>query len=101
MEILQGHGVPAGLMMYISDEPSDPHLQHRGYLRELDHPGLGTVLFEGPAFYGTHLPDVDLFPAPHLGQHTREICRRLLGMDEERVAELIERGVLYEPAEPG
>ncbi|HEV2368953.1 MAG TPA: CoA transferase, partial [Acidimicrobiales bacterium] len=97
METLQRHGVPAGRMMYISDMPEDPHLQARGYIRELDQPGLGPVLFEGPAFYGDALPDVDLYPAPELGQHTRELARDLLGLDDESVTKLVERGVLYEP----
>jgi len=97
MEILQAHGVPAGRMMYMSDEPGDPHLQARGYLRELDQSGLGPVLFEGPAFRSSALADVDLFPAPLLGEHTREICRNLLGLDDEQVELLISRGVLFEP----
>ena len=32
MQLLQAHGVPAGMMMYMSDQPDDPHLQARGYL---------------------------------------------------------------------
>jgi crotonobetainyl-CoA:carnitine CoA-transferase CaiB-like acyl-CoA transferase len=99
MEVLQGQGVPAGMMMYMSDEPEDPHLQARGYLREVDQTGLGPVLFEGPAFRSAAIPDVDLFPAPLLGEHTREICRDLLGMDDERVGALISRGVLFQPLE--
>jgi crotonobetainyl-CoA:carnitine CoA-transferase CaiB-like acyl-CoA transferase len=97
MELLQAHGVPAGKMMYMSDEPGDPHLRMRGYCRELDQPGLGPVLFEGPAFRSPAIPDVDLFPAPLLGQHTREICRHLLDLDDESIEALMARGVLFEP----
>ena len=97
METLQAHGVPAGRMMYMSDEPDDPHLQARGYLRGLDQTALGPVLFEGPAFHSPALPDVDLFPAPLLGEHTREICSSLLGMDDERIEDLVTRGVLFLP----
>jgi crotonobetainyl-CoA:carnitine CoA-transferase CaiB-like acyl-CoA transferase len=97
MEVLQAAGVPAGRMMYMSDEPDDPHLQARGYLRELDQTGLGPVLFEGPAFHSSAFPDVDLFPAPLLGEHTRDLCRSLLGLADERVEDLMARRVLFEP----
>ena len=96
MGVLQAHRVPAGIMTYISDMPKDPHLQSRGYPRELDQPGLGPVLFEGPAFRGSDLPDIDLFPAPRLGEHTRDLCRDLLGLDDAQVDELVGRDVLFE-----
>ena len=99
MATLQRSGVPAGIMTYISDMPKDPQLKARGYARELDQPGLGPVLFEGPAFHGSALPDVDLFPAPHLGQHTREICSDLLGLDGAAVDGLVAAGALFEALE--
>ena len=97
MSALQAHDVAAGMMMYISDEPSDPHLRARTYVREIDQPGLGTLMFEGPAFRSDALPDVDLFPAPALGQDTRLVCRELLGLDDALIDELLARGVLFEP----
>jgi benzylsuccinate CoA-transferase BbsF subunit len=97
MTRLQAAGVPAGMMMYISDQPQDPHFQARGYILELDQPGIGAILLEGPAFHASHLPPPITFPAPLLGQHTREICSSLLGYDEARIGELLEAGVLVQP----
>jgi crotonobetainyl-CoA:carnitine CoA-transferase CaiB-like acyl-CoA transferase len=94
MEILQAHGVPAGMMNYASDEVQDPHLRARGYLAEIDQPGVGPMILEGPAFYGSAMDRPFIGPAPALGQHTREIAAARLGLSKERTEELIAAGVL-------
>lgn len=99
MELLQAHGVPAGMMAYASDQPDDPHLQARGYLAEIDQPGVGRMTLEGPAFQAGAMGRVDIRPAPSLGEHTREIAGDLLGVDGDRIDELIAAGVL-EVTEP-
>jgi crotonobetainyl-CoA:carnitine CoA-transferase CaiB-like acyl-CoA transferase len=96
METMQQHGVPAGMMMYMSDQPRDPHLLSRGYILELDQPGVGPILLEGPAFHATGLPDPLTRPAPLLGQHTREICTGLLGYSDADVDALVAKGLLVE-----
>ena len=93
-EILQRAGVPAGFMMYASDMPTDPHLLARGYLQSVDQPGVGTMIFEGPAFHATSIAEPIVAPAPALGEHTREICRTILAIPDAEVSKLIEEGVL-------
>ena len=97
MEILQAHGVPAAMMMYASDEPSDPHLQARGYLLEIHQPGLGTMILEGPAFHTEAMAGPHTTAAPRLGEHTFDVGRALLGLDEVRLQELVAAGVLELP----
>ena len=101
MEHLQAHGVPAAMMTYSSDEPGDPHLQARGYLVERVQPGVGRMTFEGPAFHASGMGDPFIGPAPWLGEHSREIARDLLGLDDDHIEELVKAGVLEvtEPAE--
>jgi crotonobetainyl-CoA:carnitine CoA-transferase CaiB-like acyl-CoA transferase len=94
METLQSFGVPAGMMNYASDEPDDPHLQFRGYLAEVDQPGVGKLILEGPAFYGSAMDRPFIGPAPDLGGDTRDIAVTLLGLSTERAEELIMAGVL-------
>ena len=96
MSLVQAQGVPAGMMMYMSDQPQDPHLRYRGYILEIDQPGVGPILLEGPAFHASRLPEPITAPAPFLGQHTREICVSLLGYSERDVDLLIEKGLLIE-----
>lgn len=94
METLQSFGVPAGVMNYASDEPADPHLQARGYLAPVDQPGVGPMVLEGPAFYGSAMDRPFTGPAPALGGDTREIAVTLLGLSAARTEELIAAGVL-------
>lgn len=94
METLQRFGVPAGMMSYASDEPDDPHLQARGYLAEIDQPGVGPMILEGPAFYGSEMDRPFIGPAPALGEHTRDIATSLLGLTGAETEELIRAGVL-------
>lgn len=102
MALLQANGVPAGYMMYMSDQPLDPHLRERGYILEVDQPALGPILFEGPAFHATRLPDPITRPAPLLGEHTLDIWTGVLGRPAEEAAALIERGILtqHEATDP-
>jgi crotonobetainyl-CoA:carnitine CoA-transferase CaiB-like acyl-CoA transferase len=100
MEILQSFGVPAGMMTYASDQPADPHLQARGYLAHIDQPGVGPIILEGPAFYGSAMDRPVITAAPALGEHTRPIARQLLGLSDERIDELISAGVLEVTALP-
>ncbi|MDH3213743.1 MAG: CoA transferase [Myxococcales bacterium] len=97
METLQAHGVPAGIVAHAAHHFEDPHLGARGYRRPLDQPGIGPILVEGPAFRGSDLPEPIVKPAPRLGEHTREIASRLLGLSDAEIAEQIEAGVLEDP----
>lgn len=100
MERLQSRGVPAGLMAHARHHAEDPHLEHRRYPQSVDQPGLGSMLFEGPGFRGSDLPDPVVRPAPLLGEHTREVCAELLGLSGAEIDALLEAGVL-EDAPPG
>ncbi|HYK66062.1 MAG TPA: CoA transferase [Patescibacteria group bacterium] len=94
--ILQEAGVAAGFMMYASEMPTDPHLVARRYPQPLEQPALGKTIFEGPAFQASTIAEPLVRPAPTLGEHTREICRTLLEMNDDEVSKLIADGVLEE-----
>jgi crotonobetainyl-CoA:carnitine CoA-transferase CaiB-like acyl-CoA transferase len=97
MDTLQAHGVPAGIVAHAAHHFDDPHLGARGYRRPVEQPGIGRVVMEGPAFRGGDLPEPIVEPAPLLGEHTREIASRLLGLSDAEIADLIEAGVLEDP----
>jgi crotonobetainyl-CoA:carnitine CoA-transferase CaiB-like acyl-CoA transferase len=99
MAALQAQGVPAGYMTYPSDHARDPHFVARGYPRPIEQQDAGSLIVEGPAFLGSDLPDIALFQAPRLGEHTREVCRELLDMKDADIDRLIEAGVLEVAAE--
>ena len=94
---LQMFGVPSAPMYTAADQLADPHFQARGYARWLDQQGLGWMAFEGPAFHPSGMQDINVFEAPLPGQHTREIARDVLGLDEARIEKHIAEGSLEDP----
>jgi crotonobetainyl-CoA:carnitine CoA-transferase CaiB-like acyl-CoA transferase len=97
METVQGAGLPAGIVCHAGHHMGDPQMTHRGYTKLLDQQGLATILVEGPAFLGSDLPEVLVGQAPWLGEHTRSIAARLLGLSEEEIEALIAEDILEDP----
>ncbi|MEZ5165437.1 MAG: CoA transferase [Acidimicrobiales bacterium] len=87
-------GVPAGPMLTGATMSTDPHLEARGYLVRLDQPPIGGMIFEGGAFRATAMVGPNIFPAPGLGQHTRDIARDLFGLSADETEGLVAEGVL-------
>jgi crotonobetainyl-CoA:carnitine CoA-transferase CaiB-like acyl-CoA transferase len=87
-------GVPAGPMLTGATQSVDPHLEARGYLVKLDQPPIGGMIFEGAAFHASAMIGPDIFPAPGLGEHAREIAAERFGLPAEEIEELIVSGVL-------
>jgi crotonobetainyl-CoA:carnitine CoA-transferase CaiB-like acyl-CoA transferase len=97
MTLLQEHGVPAGFMQRVAEYPEDPQLAARGFFHELTQPGLAEPIptEARPARFGL-VPDPPLQPAPMPGEHTREVCARVLGLEASEIEDLMARGVLQE-----
>ncbi len=94
---LQMFGVPGAPMFTASDMLADPHFQCRGFPRWVEQQDLGWISFEGPCFRATGMSDVRVAQAPRLGEHSREICRELLGMGDGEVQGLVDAGTLELP----
>ncbi len=76
---------------------SDPQMSHRGYQKLVVQPDYESVLLEGPPFLGSDLPELIEEPAPLLGQHTREIASRLLGLCDAEIEALLDQAVIEDP----
>ncbi len=90
----QAAGVPAGAMLHSRDLATNEHLVARGFPVPVDQPAVGTILLEGPAFFGPAIAPPVEAPAPWLGEHTEVVCTELLGMDRAEVQRLVDAGVL-------
>jgi crotonobetainyl-CoA:carnitine CoA-transferase CaiB-like acyl-CoA transferase len=93
---LQSVGVPTGFMQRADEYEDDPHLAAREFLVDIEQPGMEPMLIENGPFRATHIPAPEITPAPEMGQHTREITRELLALDDAEVDRLIAAGVLQE-----
>ncbi|MEW5809884.1 MAG: CoA transferase [Actinomycetota bacterium] len=100
--ILQGHGVAAAPMYRAADLPADPQVVHRHLFGELVHPLLQRPIpaETAPAPY-RRIPRAALRPAPMPGEHTREICTRVLGLASKRIDALLAAGVLFDYQQEG
>ena len=91
---LQDAGVAAALVATGADlVDRDEHLAARGFYPVLDHPLAGPVRHEGIVARLARTPGALTAAAPLLGQHTAQVLGELLGLDEERLAELAAAGV--------
>lgn len=71
---------------------SDPHLEQTNYWKKMEHPTEGTLRFpRHPATFSKSNTDIYRLP-PHLGEHSEEVLKEL-GYDDERIQELIKKGV--------
>jgi formyl-CoA transferase/CoA:oxalate CoA-transferase len=99
-EIFIAGDVPSGPVLNIAEALHEPQVVSRGLLRTMDHPTEGELTVVGPPLRinGKSTTPV-IRPAPLLGEHTRSVARDILGMDEERVEDMIVRGVIQAPSE--
>ncbi|MEM9176093.1 MAG: CoA transferase [Myxococcota bacterium] len=89
----QAAGVPAGEMLTTLETETNEHFVARGFPIVMPQKGLlnEDQLFDGPGFTGSRMGPVRIEQAPMIGEHTREICRDLLGMEEAEIERLVAR----------
>jgi crotonobetainyl-CoA:carnitine CoA-transferase CaiB-like acyl-CoA transferase len=88
-------GVPAAAMVAGFATLDDPQMRARGFFESVDHPYAGEQHYPtwpvrmsaGPARYWTA-------PAPTLGQHTAEVLRAELGIDDATLDQLAADAVI-------
>ncbi len=95
-DLLQRAGVAAAPMNRAVDVLADSQVTFRKLLTDMAHPLFDALMPSetGPAPY-TNIPPAEFLPAPMPGQHTREICHRVLALDTEEIDRLIAKGVLF------
>jgi crotonobetainyl-CoA:carnitine CoA-transferase CaiB-like acyl-CoA transferase len=93
-ERLRDAGVPAYVSLRATDLHDDPQLAARGFFVEQDHPRVGKALYDGPVTHFSATPAEIRCAGPAVGHDTFDVMTRLLGYDEETVAELAAAEVL-------
>lgn len=94
METCQVHGIPAGLVANGEDVANDPNLVCRGFFVDTNHPVQRGLMLPGLAVHLDRTSGSVRTPAPLLGQHTREVLGRILGMGDEEIDALEAEGAL-------
>jgi crotonobetainyl-CoA:carnitine CoA-transferase CaiB-like acyl-CoA transferase len=95
MEKCQGQGIIAAVVQSAEDRVEyDPQIHHRGLHPIIQHPELGEFKYEG---YPVKLSRTKPFVhgrAPVLREHNQYVFGELLGLDDEQIRSLTERGVI-------
>ena len=92
-EILFRADVPAGKVYHLDELPSDPQLQHRKMIVEVDHPIVGKVKQPGISVKLSETPGTIREFSPMPGQHTNEILSEL-GYKKEEIQKLQGEGII-------
>jgi crotonobetainyl-CoA:carnitine CoA-transferase CaiB-like acyl-CoA transferase len=94
VEILEAAGVPNGPINDVAQVFEEPQVKARGIKVELDHPVAGKVpTVASPMRFSATPVEYKLAP-PVLGQHTEEILRGLLQLDDAAIAKLRSEGTI-------
>ena len=95
MQLLQSRGIPCGVVQNAQDLlDKDEHMKARGYYWYMDHPETGRAAYDGPPMHLGATPGVLHHGAPLFGEHTLDVCQRILGLDMDEIANLLADGVL-------
>lgn len=96
MEKLQAAGVPAAVVQNSRDLlDDDPHIKERGYYQYLDHAEAGRTAYDGPGFRLSKTPAEYRTPACMLGEHNQQVCKDILDLSSEEIADLMVEQVLF------
>ncbi|HXG42928.1 MAG TPA: CoA transferase [Dehalococcoidia bacterium] len=93
-EAMEEHDLSGDIIEDYSYPANDEFARLNGYVLSLDHPLMGDLKLLGFPIYMSETPaSLDrLAPCPH--QHTAQALRSLLGLSEEEVVALQEKGVI-------
>jgi crotonobetainyl-CoA:carnitine CoA-transferase CaiB-like acyl-CoA transferase len=93
-DAFQAAGVEAVPVADLGDASEDPQLAHRGHFVALDHPCMGSCLYERNGFRLSDAPAGYDRTSPLLGEHNEMVLGEMLGLDAAERARLQEEGVL-------
>ncbi|MDJ0755209.1 MAG: CoA transferase [Ardenticatenaceae bacterium] len=93
LDLLRPAGIPAGAIKHIDEVLTDPHVQARKMVQQIDHPTAGPVNLLGPVAKLSLTPAEIAYPPPLLGQHNREILQSL-GYQQVEIEGLIKSHII-------
>ncbi len=92
-ELAQGRSIPCSPVYGSHDLTCHPQLDSRGFFQKVAHPDTGEHPHAGVSWRLSRTGGRLGRHAPRLGEHSRAVLERYLGMDPELVDDLTARGV--------
>jgi CoA:oxalate CoA-transferase len=91
---LTGAGIPCGPVNDIAEAAESPLIGHREMIRSIPHASRGHWRVANTPFRFSKAETGPVAPAPSLGEHTDDVLRSLLGLDEGALSELRSTGAI-------
>lgn len=88
LDLMDQHGVPAGLIYRAPEMLDDPHFKARDAIVTVPHPDFGDLRMQNVAPKLSATPGGIRAPSPAMGQHNEEVYLKLLGIAQEEYAKL-------------
>ena len=92
-DALLNAGVPSAPVKDVDEVIHDPHLEERGMVTEIDHPGFGTIRVPGLPINLSDADSATIEPAPAPGEDNETVFGAL-GYSSKEVADLEDDGVI-------
>jgi crotonobetainyl-CoA:carnitine CoA-transferase CaiB-like acyl-CoA transferase len=92
--VLMPAGIPMGAINTLDAVVAHPQVQARGAIVESAHPVAGTIRMTAPPVRMSDTPGAIRRPAPLLGEHTAQVLRDRLGLNENEIARLRVAGAI-------
>ena len=90
---MKAANIPIGYLRTVEEAFNSPEVRERHRISQIPHPAAGSVPnIESPLRLDL-TPAAEPVAAPLLGEHTKEVLRKILGYDDARIALLDEAGV--------
>jgi formyl-CoA transferase len=93
MRRLNEHDVPCGPILDMREIAEEPALRETGTVVEVDHPKRGKFLTVGNPIKLSDSP-TEVKRSPFLGEHTGEILRSILGLDDDEIEDAQKEGAI-------
>jgi len=93
-KMMEDSGIPSGKIYRAPEMLEDAHFRAREAIITTLHPKFGELRMQNVAPKLSATPGGVHRPGPELGEHNAEIYAQLLGMSEERMADLLNRGII-------
>ena len=93
---LRDAGVPCGEVRGIDSALADPQVKARAMIERVEHPTIGALDVLGLPVKLSETPGRVRTPPPRLGEHTRRVLREDVMLEDRRIDEMVEAGVVRE-----